>query len=70
MMNQGRMSKLVFVEEYLTACLQQADVDILRLKLIDNDHIEVLFEGGGKRIVNITGDSRKAIIIDVLKICD
>ena len=63
-------TKKCFIEDYLTMALQQADIDVVGLKLLDNDHVEVLFVGNGKRIVNIAADSRKSIIEDILKVCD
>lgn len=63
-------TKKCFIEDYLTMALQQADIDVVGLKLLDNDHVVVLFVGNGKRIVNIAADSRMAIIKDILKVCD
>lgn len=64
-----RYGKKSFIEDYLCMALQQADIDVLRLRLIDDDHVEVFIEGGGKRVVNIACDNRKAIIMDILKVC-
>lgn len=63
-------TKKCFIEDYLTMALQQADIEVVSLKLLDEGHVEVLFIGGGKRVVNIEADSRKAIIKDILKVCD
>ncbi len=38
--------------------------------LIDDEHVEITYNGGGKRKVNIACDSYKAIMIDVLKYCE
>lgn len=43
-----------------------ADLDITGLSFIDDDHVMITFKGGGRRKVNIEGDSKGAIILDVM----
>lgn len=49
------------------ATLLCANLDVIGLSLIDNDHVIISFKGGGKKKVNITADSYGAIIVDVMK---
>ena len=63
------MNKSEFVKSF-EAVLRNANVDVVNLDLIDDEHVEITYVGGGKRKVNITCDSYKAIMIDVLKYCE
>ena len=63
------MNKSEFVKSFETV-LRNANVDVVDLDLIDEEHIEITYVGGGKRKVNIACDSYKAIMIDVLKYCE
>ena len=63
------MNKSEFVKSFETV-LRNANVDVVGLDLIDEEHIEITYVGGGKRKVNIACDSYKAIMIDVLKYCE
>lgn len=49
------------------ATLLCADLDIIGLSLVDNDHVLISFKGNGTRKVNIEADSFGAIIVDVMK---
>ncbi len=53
----------------LEVVLVCADLDVTKLTLINNGHVEITFEGGGKRTANIEADSKSAIIRDVLRCC-
>lgn len=50
----------------LETTLLCADLDITALSLVDDEHVEITFKGGGKRRVNIGADSKGAIILDVM----
>ena len=63
------MNKSEFVKSF-EAVLRNANVDVVSLDLIDDEHVEITYKGGGKRKVNIGCDSYKAIMIDVLKYCE
>ena len=63
------MNKSEFVKSFETV-LRNANVDVVGLDLIDDEHVEITYVGGGKRKVNIASDSYKAIMIDVLKYCE
>ena len=63
------MNKSEFVKSF-EAVLRNANVDVVSLDLIDDDHVEITYKGGGKRKINIACDSYKAIMIDVLKYCE
>ena len=63
------MNKSEFVKSF-ESVLQNANVDVVSLDLIDDEHVEITYKGGGKRKVNIACDSYKAIMIDVLKYCE
>lgn len=60
------MSKEDFILVFETTLLC-ANLDVIGLSLIDNDHVLITFKGGGTRRVNITADSYGAIIRDVMK---
>lgn len=60
------MSKEDFISVFELTLLS-ANLDIIRLSLLDDDHVQITFKGGGKRKVNITADSYGAIILDVMK---
>ena len=63
------MNKSEFVKSF-ESVLQNANVDVVSLDLIDDEHVEIAYKGGGKRKVNIACDSYKSIMIDVLKYCE
>ena len=63
------MNKSEFVKSF-EAVLRNANVDVISLDLIDDEHVEITYKGGGKRKVNIACDSYKSIMIDVLKYCE
>ena len=63
------MNKNEFVKAF-ESVLRNANVDVISLDLIDDEHVEITYVGGGKRKVNIACDSYKAIMIDVLKYCE
>ena len=69
MIGGSEMNKSEFVKSF-EAVLRNANVDVVSLDLIDDDHVEITYNGGGKRKVNIACDSYKAIMIDVLKYCE
>lgn len=60
------MSKEDFITVFETTLLC-ANLDIIKLSLIDNNHVMITFKGGGTRRVNIEADSFGAIILDVMK---
>ena len=60
------MSKEDFIAVFETTLLC-ANLDVIGLSLIDNDHVLIRFKGDGTRKVNITTDSFGAIILDVMK---
>ena len=63
------MNKSEFVKSF-ESVLRNANVDVVSLDLIDDEHVEIAYKGGGKRKINIACDSYKAIMIDVLKYCE
>ena len=63
------MNKNEFIKAF-EAVLRNANVDVISLDLIDDEHVEIAYKGGGKRKVNIACDSYKAIMIDELKYCE
>ena len=60
------MNKADFISIF-ECTLLAANLDIIELSLIDDDHLTIMFKGGGKRTVNITADSYGAIIVDTMK---
>ena len=56
--------------KHLHSVIRNANVDVISLNLIDDEHVEITYKGGGKRKVNIACDSYKSIMIDVLKYCE
>ena len=67
--NRGGLSAMC-KEDFISifeATLICANLDVIALSLIDEDHVQITFKGNGKRIVNIGADSYGAIIIDVMK---
>ena len=63
------MEKKDFIKSF-EAVLRNTNVGVINLDLVDDEHVEITFVGGGKRKVNIACDSYKAIMIDVLKYCE
>lgn len=49
--------------------LVNTNIDVTVLELLDNETVQIMFNGGGRRKVNITADSYGAIILDVIKHC-
>lgn len=60
------MSKKDFIAVFEQTLLC-ANLDVIGLSLIDNDHVLITFKGNGTRKVNIAADSFGAIIVDVMK---
>ena len=67
MVNNMNKSEFIKAFEYV---LRNANVDVETLNLIDDEHVQITYKGGGKRTVNIACDSYKSIMIDVLKYCE
>ena len=63
------MNKSEFVKSF-ESVLRNANVDVVSLDLIDDEHVEITYKGGGKRKINIACDSYKASMVDVLKYCE
>ena len=62
--------KAMSKEDYITifeTTLVCANLDIIGLSLIDDNHVLITFKGNGTRKVNIEADSYGAIILDVMK---
>lgn len=49
--------------------LVNTNIDMTVLELLDNETVQIMFNDGGRRKVNITADSYGAIILDVIKHC-
>lgn len=60
------MNKKEFITVF-EATLLCANLDVIKLSLIDDSHVQITFKGNGTRSVNIEGDSYGAIILDVMK---
>lgn len=60
------MSKAEFIKVF-ELTLVSANLDIIGLTLIDDNHVLITFKGNGTRKVNIEGDSYGAIIQDTMK---
>lgn len=60
------MNKKEFVKVF-ELTLVSANLDIIGLSLIDDNHVLITFKGNGTRKVNIEGDSFGAIIQDTMK---
>lgn len=60
------MSKTEFIKVF-ELTLVSANLDIIGLSLMDDNHALITFKGNGTRKVNIEGDSYGAIIKDVMK---
>ncbi len=60
------MSKADFISVF-EATLICAELDVIGLNLLDEDTLEIVFKGGGRRKVNITADSFGAIVVDTMK---
>ena len=63
------MNKSEFVKSF-ESVLRNANVDVVNLDLIDDEHVQLTYKGGGKRKINIACDSYKSIMIDILKDCE
>lgn len=62
------MCKADFISVF-EATLLCANLDVIGLSLVDDNHVLITFKGNGKRKVNIEADSYGAIILDVMKHC-
>ena len=60
------MSKADFIAVF-EATLLCANLGIVGLSLIDDNHVLIRFKGNGTKKVNIEADSYGAIIVDVMK---
>ena len=60
------MSKKEFIF-MLEATLLCAELEVIGLSLVDDNHVQITFKGNGTRLVNIEADSYGAIIVDVMK---
>ena len=60
------MSKKDFIAVF-EATLLCANLDVIGLSLVDDNHVLIRFKGNGTRKVNIEADSFGAIILDVMK---
>ena len=60
------MNKEDFIAVFETTLLC-ANLEVIGLSLIDNDHVLIKFKGNETKKVNITADSYGAIILDVMK---
>ena len=49
------------------ATLLCANLDVIGLSLVDDNHVLIRFKGNGTKKVNIEADSYGAIIVDVMK---
>lgn len=70
-MNEVQMEKCAWVNGYLSATLREADLDVWRLRYRISgaqEFVDVLFSNNYVKQVCVTGDSKKAIIADVLKV--
>lgn len=63
---QGQVNKAAFVRA-VGFLLQAADVGVEKVVLYDDETALVMFESGAKKQVDITCDSRAAIILDITK---
>lgn len=64
--------KRQFVENELNVCLKAADIGVDHLEYVKRDEyspeiVTICYVGGGRRTVNVSADSRLAIIYDVLR---
>lgn len=70
-MNEVQQDKCAWVNGYLSATLREADLDVWRLRYrVDGaeEFVDVIFENRYTKRACVTGDSKKAIIRDVLKV--
>ena len=56
------MGKADFISIF-ECTLLAANLDIVELSLIDDDHLMIMFKGGGKRTVNITAMERLSLTL-------
>ena len=54
------MKKSEFVKSF-ESVLRNANVDVVNLDLIDDEHVEITYKGGGKRKINIAGRISKGL---------
>ena len=70
-MNEIQQEKCVWVNGYLSAALANANLDVRRVRYtVDGaeERVTVIFDNGYTKRVEVTGDSCKAIMADVLKV--
>lgn len=70
-MNDVQQEKCVWVNGYLSATLANANLDVRRVRYsVDGaeERVTIIFDNGYTKRVNVTGDSMKAIMADVLKV--
>lgn len=71
MINDVYTAKANFVKGPLTECLRAANCGVMALSysLYPNGEeiVTIHFEGGGRRSVNVSGDSHLSIISDVIR---
>lgn len=60
------MNKTEFIAT-LETTLMNANLAIIAVSLVDDNTVQITFQGNGTRKVNIEADSRAAIILDVMK---
>ena len=60
------MNKTEFIQT-LETTLINANLEVTALSLINDNTVQITFKGNGTRKVDITADSRAAIILDVMK---
>lgn len=69
-MNEVQTEKMVFANGELNALLRAMDVDVHRCRFClegSEEFVDVLFDNGCVKRVCVTGDSLKAVVLDVLK---
>ena len=70
-MNEVQQEKCVWVNGYLSSTLREADLDVWRLRYRISgaeEFVDVVFDNRYTKTTCVTGDSKKAIIADVLKV--
>lgn len=74
-MTPEQQEKCTWVNGYLDACLRNADLNVRRVRYLVSgveERVEIEFDSYGRKswtkAVNVTGDSPKGIMLDVLRI--
>lgn len=69
-MSEVKQEKMMFVKEFGELCQKFGVGDVVNMEYEvdewENEFVNVLFVGGGKRKVNVTGDSLGAVVEDVM----